>query len=150
MMSDFSDCLFANEGGFLTCSELLTSFIDQLAIEYVFELDSAIYPPVDEEDLLLIHGNPTSLFLGPDCNSLSDVLEYYGSNGGYNIWDLNRAVWWTSSPVLISDTATFEYQFGEFDRSYVSLSTESTEIYGITNWARSGLNQNMQIRCIKD
>lgn len=150
MMSDFPDCLFAYEGGFLTCSELLTSFIDQLAIEYVFELDSAIYPPVDEEDLLLIHENPTSLFLGPDCNSLSDVLEYYGLNGGYNIWDLNRAVWWTSSPVLISDTVTFEYQFGEFDRSYVSLSTESTEIYGITNWARSGLPQNMQIRCIKD
>jgi uncharacterized protein (TIGR02145 family) len=147
---DFPDCLFDYEGGFSTCSELLTSFIDQLAIEYVFELDSAIYPPMDEEDLLFIQGSPSSLFLGPDCNSLDDVIEFYGYDGGYNVWDLNRDVWWTSSPVFISDTWTFEYQFGEFDRSYVSLSSESTEIYGITNWARSGLNQNMQIRCIKD
>ena len=151
MMSDFPDCLFVSEGGFLTCSELLTSFIDQLAIEYVFELDSAIYPPVDDEDLLFIYESSSSLFLGPDCNSPESVIEFFGFDGGYYIEDdPQRAVWWTSSPILSSDTLSPEYEFGELERSYVSLSRESTEIYGVTHWAKSGLNENMQIRCIKD
>jgi hypothetical protein len=31
-------------------------------------------------------GLPSSLFLGPDCNSLDDVIEFYGYDGGYNVW----------------------------------------------------------------